>query len=94
MSYSFSVRGVNKEEAMERVAAVLDEVVAGQPIHARDREAALAAVSAFVNVLPVDETRDVSVYVSGSVSWTGLSPNESIMSAGVNVSASLVAKEA
>ena len=91
MSYSFSVRCATKVQAMERVVEELDKVVTAQPIHAVDRKQAQAAAEAFVGVIPdPNEQQAVSVYVSGSVSWRD---GNVVTSAGVNVSASVVAKQ-
>ena len=91
MSYSFSVRGATKTECMEKVAAELDKVVSGQPIHSADREQAKAAVWAFLDVLPNSpEKQDLSVSVSGSLSWNGA--DNAITSANVNISAGFLAK--
>ena len=90
MSYSFTARGKTKAEALAAVGAELDRVIIGQPIHAVDREPALAAVAAFVNVLPDNADKEVSVSVSGSLSWTGIHPNSHVINqAQVNVNASL-----
>lgn len=91
MSYSFSVRGTTKNEAMTKVIAQLDAVVAGQPIHAADRFQAQAAVEAFLGVLPSNpDGQEFQVSVHGSVGWI---ERNIITSAGVGVSANLVAKE-
>lgn len=93
MSYSFGVKGKTKAEAIAAVAAELDKVVAAQPIHAADRDQALATATAFVNTLPENGEKDVSVSVSGSVGWEGTYPDHSLTSAQVNVYASLMKRE-
>jgi hypothetical protein len=94
MSYSFGVRAATKAQAMEKVAIELDKVVAAQPIHSADRAQAQAAAAAFLGIIPnANADQDFQVYVSGSVSWNGLLPDAVLTSAGVNVSAALVAKE-
>lgn len=96
MSYSFSGRGATKAEVMEKVAAELDKVVAGQPIHAADRAQAQAAAQAFLDVLPdANGEQDIYVSVSGSVGWSGVlgAADQVLTSAGVNVSVALIAKE-
>ena len=94
MSYSFGVIKPTKEEAIEAVAVELDKVVATQPIHALDRDQALAAAGAFVRMLPDDPAKDVNVSVSGSVSWQGVYPDShTISGANVSVSASLWTRE-
>ena len=96
MSYSFSVRGATKAEAIEKVAAELNKVVASQPIHAADSVQAQAAAEAFLNVIPSNvDGEGFYVSVSGSVGWSGNlgTPECTITSASVNVSASLITKE-
>lgn len=69
MSYSFSVIAANKAAAKSAVAAKFDEVVATQPIHARDRAAALGNANAAIDLLVDDATLHVSVSVNGYVGW-------------------------
>jgi hypothetical protein len=95
MSYSFSARGTTKAETIKNVSFELDKVVAAQPVHAADRAQAQAAAQAFLGVLPENvDGYDFYVSVSGSVGWKGsLSAADQVLtSAGVNVSASLIAK--
>jgi hypothetical protein len=94
MSYSFSVRGATKAEAMQKVVAELDKVVASQPIHSADRAQAEAAACGFLSVIPDDAGgKDFYISVSGSVSWSGtLDVDAVVKSASVNVSASLLDK--
>lgn len=94
MSYSFSARGETKADVMKAVVVALDNVVADQPIHAADRAQAQAAVEAFLDIVPIADGKDVSVSVSGYVSWSGLAgeADQVLTSANVNVSVSLVAK--
>jgi len=70
MSYSFSVTAADKAAAKAAVAAKFDEMVASQPIHARDRAAVLANANAVIDLLADDDTRDVRVSFNGYVSWT------------------------
>lgn len=94
MSYSFQAKGKTKSEAIAAVITKMDEVVAGQPVHAADREPAIEAVKAFINLLPEDEAKDVSVSVSGSLGWQGVYPDShAITSAQVSTYASLVKRE-
>lgn len=90
MSYSFSVRAATKAEAVTAAEQEFDKVVEGQPIHAKDRNAAMTAVQNVVEVLQDDPSRAVNVSVSGYVSWA---EGEQITQASVNVGASLVAAE-
>lgn len=80
---------------MQKVAEQLGLVVAQQPIHQADVAQATAAVEAFLAVIPeANETKDVYVSVSGSVSSYTRAPEEVVItSASVNVGVSLTAKE-
>lgn len=94
MSYSFNVRGATQAAVLEAVGAELDKVVEAQPMHKVDRDQALAAAKAFVELLPTNvDDRDFSVSVNGSVGWLqgeGEDPNIVITGVGFGVSASLV----
>jgi SHS2 domain-containing protein len=70
MSYSFQVKAATKEAAKEAVTAKFDEVVASQPVHARDRAAVLANANTVIDLLADDDSKDVSVSVNGFVSWS------------------------
>lgn len=71
MSYSFSVLAADKAAAKVAVATKFDEmVVASQPVHAHDRAAVLANANAVIDLLPDDDTKDVSVSCNGYVSWS------------------------
>lgn len=95
MSYSFNVRAASKAAAIAAVAAKLDEVAAQQPSHAVDKAQALAAATAFVEVLPEpSDAQDVTVSVNGSVGWTGTwGVDHKLTYAAVGVSAGFVRKE-
>ena len=94
MSYSFNIRAATKAAAMLAVAAKMAEIVQSQPSHALDHAQAIAAAGAFVDVLPDDESKDVSVSVHGSVGWSGTFGVDHVFtSASVGVSANLVTKE-
>jgi hypothetical protein len=95
MSYSFSVRAPTKKEAEEKVSSELVKVIEAQPIHKRDADQATNAAFSMIALLREDDTRDISVSVSGSLGWEGdsASPDCKITSANVNVQAYLVAKQ-
>jgi len=95
MSYSFGFKAANKADAKAKIAAELDKVVAMQGVHSKDRVQAEAAGTAFVDLLDDDDSKDVSVSMSGSLSgnWSG-NDLTSFTGANVSVSAGLVAKEA
>lgn len=94
MSYSFSVQAPSKDEAKAAVAAEFDKVMASQPTHATDKDAAVAAAGAFIDMLrnPA-EGQVISVGMHGSLGWDVPDPKE-FTGAGVGISASLVAKPA
>lgn len=69
MSYSFDFTVATKEEAKARVASELDAVVSVQPVHAQDRDAALATAVAFIDLLADDDAQDIRVNVHGSVGY-------------------------
>jgi hypothetical protein len=96
MSYSFNVRGADKEAARAAVAAELDKVVAQQPIHEADRDQAAAAADAMLDLIPDPaEGEEVSVTVNGSLGWRGLlGEGHTITSATCNASASILTKTA
>jgi hypothetical protein len=97
MSYSFNFRVATKADARERAKVELAAVVASQPVHAQDSEAALATLDAFLGLLVDDDTRDIVVAVNGSVSWDYVSDADQaavpLTSASVGVSAYLTTKE-
>lgn len=71
MSYSFSVKAATKAEAKDAVAEYFDkQVVASQPVHARDRTAVLANAGAVIDLLADDETKDIYVSCNGYVTWS------------------------
>lgn len=68
MSYSFLIKTPTKAQAVEQVAAKFEQIAVTQSCHHQDRQQALAAATAFINLLPDDPAKDVSVSVSGSLS--------------------------
>lgn len=71
MSYNIQARAASKALVLAALAAAFDNVVSGQ-VQAKDKTTALAAGTAAVNSLADDDTRDVVVNVSGSLSWNGV----------------------
>jgi len=71
MSYSFNVKAANKADAKAAVAVEFENVIASQPVHARDKAAALANADAVIDLL-VDEApagQVISVSCNGYVGW-------------------------
>lgn len=94
MSYSYTVRAATAALALAAVSAKFDEIVAQQPTHAKDKDAVLANAKNAVEILEVDESRDVLVSGSGFVSWsTDEDGQPKFSSVNIATSASLVAKE-
>jgi len=95
MSYSFGVKAANKADAKAKIVIEFDKVVAQQGVHTKDRDQAQAAANAFVDLLDDDDTKDINVSMSGSLSgsWSG-SNLTSFTGANVSVSAYLVDKVA
>lgn len=95
MSYSFAILGATKAAALLLVTAEFDKIVASQACHQADRAQAVAAAEAFVGVLPDDDSKDVAVQMSGSLSgnWSG-GDLTSIISANMSITARLVDKAA
>lgn len=88
MSYSFTICTTGKAEAKLAVAAKFDEAVAHQSCHQRDREQALAAAGAFIDLLDDREDSDLTVAMNGYLAgiWKGTDVT-SITGASVSVSA-------
>lgn len=93
MSYSFSIKAPTKIEAKAAVEAAYDAMMASQPIHARDRSAALAAAGSMIDLLVDDPSKHIAVSVNGYVSWRDILAGDSsnpLIAASVGTSASLV----
>jgi hypothetical protein len=84
VSYSFSVKGTTKADAVTAANAKFDEVLAAQSNHAVDMPAAREAAEKFVGLLADDTTRDTTLSVNGSVYTTaeGLQQVQITVSAG------------
>lgn len=95
MSYSFTIRAADKAAAKAAVAAKFDEVNASQKCHERDRQQALAAADAFIDLVADDGTQDIVVNMAGylSGSWEN-SDVIWISTASISVSASLTPRQA
>jgi diadenosine tetraphosphatase ApaH/serine/threonine PP2A family protein phosphatase len=96
MSYSFSVKAASKAGAKAAVAKYFDEqVIANQPVHARDRAAVLANAGAVIDLLADDETKDIQCSGNGYVSCPNTGdPNEvPLASASITASAGYVNRE-
>lgn len=85
MSYSFKVVALNKADAKSKVAAELDRVVAGQPVHSKDRDAAAEVATKFIDMLQDDGALEVGMH--GSIATDGMGGK--VLGASVNVSVTL-----
>lgn len=94
MSYSFAVTASSKVDATRQIREQFDAVVAAQPSHAADKEAAVVAAQTLVRILADPQEGD-EIYVSmyGSLGWDQLGRDhdapEKFIAAGVSISASL-----
>jgi hypothetical protein len=75
MSYSFSAKGATKHHALADAHQKFDEMVASQPVHKVDREAAFANLQKHMDLLPeagTDEEVIVSMHgsVGGDMDWS------------------------
>jgi hypothetical protein len=74
MSYSIRAKAATAAAALSSIATQFDQVVAGQPPHAADKDMVNAAAKAATDVLgPDDDETDIEVVVSGSLAghWSG-----------------------
>lgn len=74
MTYNFTAQGATKEAAKQAVANQFDLMMGAQPVHSKDRAAAIANAAAVIDLLADDDTKGVQVTCNGYVSWqsTGL----------------------
>jgi hypothetical protein len=96
MSYSISARGATKALALAALGCLFDSnVVATQPVHAADKQQALAAAESFAGILPDDDSKDVSIRMNGSLSWQNVGDDSErrFSWASVSVEVTLVDKE-
>lgn len=69
MGYSFTIKAPTKAAALAAVAEKVNEIVASQPVHERDRPAILANAQALVGLLHDEQDQDVCVACTGYLSW-------------------------
>ena len=68
MSYSFSLSATTKTEAKEKIAGEFEKIVAGQAVHKKDQQIAVAACEDFINLMDYDDSKDIVMSVSGTLS--------------------------
>jgi hypothetical protein len=71
MSYSFIASGATKKAAKKAVADEFDKMMGAQPMHSKDRAAALANAGVVIDLLVDDDTKGISVTCNGHVTWGG-----------------------
>lgn len=65
MEYNFNVRGVDKGEAIKKMADKLDDLVLNKIIGVYSSTAICELAGNFIHRLPDDESKDVSVSITG-----------------------------
>lgn len=86
MSFSFGIKAKTKDELQAQFKIELDNVVAGQAIHAKDRSYLTNLFNSQVELVNLNEGNIICVSVSGSLNWTGISGQESEVITGANAS--------
>lgn len=77
MSYSFVVTADTVEAATRQIREQFDIVVAAQPSHAADKEAAVVAAQTLVRILATPHEGDeIQVSMNGSLGWQHDAPEE------------------
>lgn len=72
MSYSLTIKAANKADLKAKLEKTFDEqVVSHQRMHVRDRDAMIAAVNSYIDLLedPQDARQEVVVRVGGYINW-------------------------
>jgi hypothetical protein len=90
MSYSFSVKSATKDGAYNAAVQKVEETVAQQQSHGRDKDQILANLKAVVSLLDDDETKDVVISCNGYISSHGRLDTDPLCSAAISCSAGLV----
>ena len=93
MSYSFSVQSHEKQDALVQVGEKMREVVAQQPVHARDEATVCHNAAKVIDLIADDETKDIAVSCNGSLTTYSDAP-ATVVSASVSCTASLVSRKA
>ena len=85
MSFSFQARAADKTALREAIAAEMDKVIVGQPIHAADKILVVVVANAYLDFLADNPDMDVAAHISGSLSWSGTSESPNFTGANVSV---------
>ena len=67
MSYTIRLQAATKPELKAKVRLAMELTAAEQPQHAHDKEAAIGAAHAYIDLLTDDEAQDVYVVMQGSL---------------------------
>lgn len=87
MSYSISAKGADKASLLAAFTEKFEtDVVAHQPIHANDKNAAVSHLNNLLDVLDIDSNKDIVADAYGSIGWNGSDAASSITTASGNVS--------
>lgn len=81
MTYQITAKGKTKDEAKQAVADEFDKMMGVQPVHSRDRAAAIANASAVIDLLADSDVYGIQVTLNGYVSWAGNGLNNASISA-------------
>jgi len=81
MTYQITAKGKTKDEAKQAVAAEFDKMMGAQPVHTKDRAAAIANASAVIDLLADSDKFGIQVTLNGYVSWAGDGLNNASISA-------------
>jgi len=91
MSYSFAVRAATAVAVMAAAGEKMAEVVSAQPVHAYDKDQALAHAAALVGQMPQpSESQELYVSMNGSIWKEG----DALKNISISASVSFVDKEA
>lgn len=98
MSYSFTIRADNKDDAKAKVTGELARVAGAQAMHIRDVQQAQAATDLFIDLLADDDSKLVYVSVNGSLGWQfpcdpGGEAEHPLTTASVGVTVSLLQRD-
>lgn len=89
MSYSFFVKAGTADAVMAAVGEKMAEIVTAQPVHAYDKDQALAHAAALVGQIQPSESQDIGVSMNGSIWKVG----DTLKSLSIAASVSVVDKE-
>lgn len=92
MSFSFTCRGPNREDALGQLSQRMRDVALAQPAHKADENLVVAAAAAYLGILAEDPAMDVQVTVHGSVGgkWDNQGNLVELSGASVSVATALV----